>query len=450
MVNKSNLVDWYKENGGDLIPHHYVHRIWETLRLAVVFFLLSFSFAYGQQTDNSAAADSLQGTKPYVYIDCESCDYNHIRREVTFVNYVRDPAPADVHVFITVENLGRGGQQYELSFIGRRDFSNTEYTFTHTVDRNASSDEVRESLNRVIEMGLAPYTMQTSDTSLFSLEYKGSEEGEAADMQVTDPWNYWVFEIYAGSLQLDLESNQREFDSRWGLYADHVTEDWKIRVRPYFNFEYVEIDQEDNDEPVTSRLHRHGINSYAIKSLDNHWSAGLFANYITRNDRNLRHRVRLTPGIEYNIFPYDQATRKSLTFTYRIGYAYADYYEETIFGKFNENLLNHELAASVRIKQPWGEIRGGIEGSHYFHDFNYRRAEFFSNISVRLTEGLSLNFDGRFEMIEDQLSLPIGDTSLEDVLLQQTELATDFSFYGSISLSYTFGSDFANVVNTRF
>lgn len=449
MVNKSNLVVWYKENSGGLITH-YLHRIWETLILVVVVFFLSFSFANGQQAESSSAPDSLQDSKPYVYIDCESCDYNHIRREITFVNYVRDPAPADVHVFITNTNIGRSGRQYELTFIGRRNFSNTEYTFTHTVDRNASSDEIRESLNRVIEMGLAPYSMQTSDTSLFSLEYKGSEEGETADTQVTDPWNYWVFEIYAGSLQLDLESNQQEFDSRWGLYADHVTEDWKIRVRPFFNFEFVEIDQEGEDEPVTSRRHRHGINSYAIKSLNSHWSAGLFVNYITRNDRNLRHRVRLTPGIEYNFFPYDQATRKSLTFTYRVGYAYVDYYEETIFRKFNENLLNHELSASVRIKQPWGEIRGGVEGGHYFHNFNYRRAEFFSNVSVRLTEGLSLNFSGRFEMIEDQLSLPIGDTSLEDVLLQQTELATDFSFYGSISLSYTFGSDFANVVNTRF
>lgn len=415
----------------------------------LVLFLFSSSVISHAQDAETTSSDTLQNGRPDIYIDCSSCDFDHIRREITFVNYVRDPNQADVHVFVTDESTGSGGRQYELTFIGRRSFSDTEYTFTHNTDRNASSDERRESLNRVLEMGLAPYVMQTSKTSLFSLNFEGDDE-EAGVQEVDDPWNYWVFEIYAGSLQLDLESNQRNFDSRWGLYANHVTEEWKIQIRPYFNFEFDEIDREGEDEPVTSRRHRHGINSYAIKSLSDHWSAGLFGNYLTRNDRNLRHQVRLSPGIEYNIFPYQEATRKSFTFTYQLGYAYADYYEETIFQKHNENLLNQELSASVRFEQPWGDIRGGLEGSHYFHDFTHRRAEIFGRVSVRLTEGLSLNFFSRFEKIQDQLSLPIGDTSLEDVLLDQRELATDYSFYGSISLSYTFGSDFANVVNTRF
>lgn len=393
--------------------------------------------------------ESFQNGTTRVYIDCDSCDYNHIRREITFVSYVRDPNLADVHVFITDESTG-GGRQYEFTFIDQTESNDTEYNFTHSIDRNASSDEVRESLNGVLEIGLAPFVMQRSDPSLFSLTYEGKEDEQGVGGELDDPWNYWVFEIYAGSLRLDLESNQKEFDSRWGFYADRVTEEWKIRLRPYFNYEYVEIDRDEEEEPVTSRRHRHGFDSYLIKSLSDHWSAGMYADYITRNDRNLRHRVRLTPGIEYNIFPYQMATRKAITFTYQVGYAYADYYEETIFQKNSENLLNHELSASVQIQQPWGEIQGGLEGSHYFHDFAHRSAELFGIISVRLTEGLSLNFYGEFEMIRDQLSLPIGDTSLEDVLLQQRELATDFSLSGSISLSYTFGSDFANIVNTRF
>ncbi|MDZ7694849.1 MAG: hypothetical protein U5K69_27650 [Balneolaceae bacterium] len=343
-------------------------------------------------------------------------------------------------MFITDEGTGDGGREYEITFIGREKFSSMEYTVTRTIGRNATVDETRESLNRVLEMGLSPYAMQTYDTSQFTLMFEPSEQELDAAGEVQDPWNYWVFEIYAGSLQLDLESNQQEFDSRWGFYADRVTEEWKFRLRPYFNYEYVEISQEEEDDPVVSRLHRHGFDSYAIKSLGEHWSAGLFGDYITRTDRNLRHRFRLTPGVEYNIFPYQQATRRSITFTYQLGYSYNDYYEETIFNKTREDLLNQELSVSVQILQPWGEIQGGVMGSHYFHDFTNRRAEFFGSISIRLTEGLSLNFSSQFEMIQDQLSLPRGDTSLEDVLLRQRELATDFSLSGSISLSYTFGS----------
>lgn len=402
------------------------------------------------QDTESETADEVQNGFLNVYLDCESCDYNHIRREIRFVNYVRDPKQADVHVFITDESTGGGGREYKFSFIGRRHFSGTEYTFSHTIDRNDTPDEIRESLNRVLEMGLVPYAMQTMETSSFTLQYEEPEAGQTSDQEREDPWNYWVFEIYAGSLQLDLESNQKEFDSRWGFYADYVTEDWKIRLRPYFNYEFVEIDRDEEEEPVTSMLHRHGFDSYVIKSLSDHWSAGIFTDYITRNDRNLRHRFRLDPGIEYNIYPYQEATRKSFTFRYQLGYAYTDYYEQTIFKKNSEHLLNQELSVSANIRQPWGNIEGGMVGSHYFHNFAHRRAELYGSISVRLTEGLFLNFYSQFDMIRDQLSLPIGDTSLEDVLLKQRELATDFSLSGSISLSYTFGSDFANVVNTRF
>jgi len=79
-----------------------------------------------------------------------------------------------------------------------------------------------------------------------------------------------------------------------------------------------------------------------------------------------------------------------------------------------------------------------------------RRAIFFGSISVRIREGLSLNFSTNFQMIQDQLSLPAGDASLEDILLQRRELATDYSLSTSVAITYTFGSDFANIVNTRF
>ncbi|MDZ7756042.1 hypothetical protein [Rhodohalobacter sp.] len=69
---------------------------------------------------------------------------------------------------------------------------------------------------------------------------------------------------------------------------------------------------------------------------------------------------------------------------------------------------------------------------------------------MRIIEGLSLSLYANYQNIQDQLTLPAGDASLEDILLQRRELATDFSFYGSVAITYTFGSDFANIVNTRF
>ena len=385
---------------------------------------------------------------PRVYIDCERCDYNHIRREITFVSYVRNPDQANVHVFITSAETGDGGREYELSFLGRRSFGGTDYAFTHVAGRDETWDEEREGLNRVLELGLLPYALKTAETSSFSLSYSAGEEEQATE-EANDAWNYWVFNIYAGRLEGNVETNQRSFDSRWGFYADQVTRTWKVRVRPYFNFEFVQIDQE-GEKSISSRRHRHGLNTFAIRSVSEHWSVGYFGDYLTRNDRNIEHRYRVNPGVEYSLLPYSVATRRAINFRYRFGYTRANYYEETIFRKTSQSLVNQQLEASVYVRQPWGSIDVSLIGSHYFHNFARRRAEFYSQLSVRVTEGLSVNFGVQFEMIQDQLSLRRGNTSVEDILLEQRELATDFQFEGSISLSYTFGSQFASIVNTRF
>lgn len=423
-------------------------RVVSTFSLCL-WFLLAGPTAEAQ--DTTATAEEMQdwSQAPRVYVDCNRCDYNHIRREITIVRYVREPEQADIHVFVTDERTGSGGREYEFSFLGRRSFKGVDYTLTLTTDRDATSDEVREEVNRLLEMGLAPYLMKTPLGKELSLNYPDIEDRQEPTRAEGDPWNHWVFEIYGGRVRMSYESNQSNFDSRWGFFADRVTKTWKTRLRPYFNFSFDHIEQEDG-KSVTSRNHRHGFDSYAIRSVNQHWSFGLFTDYITRQDRNLKHRIQINPGVEYSVFPYEEATRRAITFVYRLGYTEVDYYEETIYFKTSERLSNHRLQASVSFEQPWGEVNAGLTGSHYFHDPSHYRTELFGQASVRIVEGLSLNFWGNFELIQDQLSLPRGDTTVEDVLLDQRELATDFSVTGSVSLSYTFGSDFADVVNTRF
>ena len=63
-----------------------------------------------------------------VFLDCRhvACDSNHLRREIPFVDYVRDPADADVHVLVRTQPTGPGGTEFSLSFIGRRRFAESE------------------------------------------------------------------------------------------------------------------------------------------------------------------------------------------------------------------------------------------------------------------------------------------------------------------------------------
>ena len=52
--------------------------------------------------------------------------------------------------------------------------------------------------------------------------------------------------------------------------------------------------------------------------------------------------------------------------------------------------------------------------------------------------------------MRDQVFLPRRGASDEEILLQQRDLLTDFDYRLNVSLSYTFGSIFNNIVNPRF
>jgi len=386
---------------------------------------------------------------PNVFLDCRRCDYEFIKTELTFVNYVRDPEMADIHVFITEERTAAGGREFQFSFIGRKEFSGTSFTLKHHISPNTTFDERRHFIMDFLKRGFTAYLLQTPIATNFEISYSDTLLNNGAT-ELQDPWNYWVFQSYVGGVELEMESNQTVFDSRWGIYADHVTDESKLRIRPYFNFDLNSIQTSNADDPVVSRRRRHGLDSYAIKSISDHWSSGIFGSYYTYNSRNIRHRVILSPGLEYNIFPYELATRKSIIFRYLLGYRYYDYYETTIFNENEENLFHHSLRGMVNIQQPWGSIETGLIGSHFLHDFSKRRIEFYAETSVRVFEGFSLQFSADYEVIRDQLALPRGEATLEDVLLQQRELSTDFSFSTEIAITYTFGSKYTNIVNTRF
>ena len=156
------------------------------------------------------------------------------------------------------------------------------------------------------------------------------------------------------------------------------------------------------------------------------------------------------PGIEYNVYPYSQSTRKQFRILYKFGYNYVDYTDTTIYNRTKENLWLHNLTTSYTIIQKWGSVNGSIVYSNYFHDWSKNNLDFYASISMRIFKGLSLNLYGDYSIIHDQLGLVKGDASTEEVLLQRRELETQYSFYINFGFSYTFGSIYNNVVNPRF
>jgi hypothetical protein len=385
---------------------------------------------------------------PRAYIDCRrGCDFSHLRREITFVNHVRDPDLAEIYVLVTDQQTGAGGRQFTLEFIGREGFLGLDNTLTYVSHASDTAAEQRDGLTEILQLGMVPYVARTPLARYLRLSFD-APDAATLPLQASDRWNNWTFEVYGGG-NFNNETTQGQWNARYGLYVNRVTEEWKIRLRPYFNHNSRVIRREDApDIHVDQR--RHGFETYLIRSLGPHVGAGVFGEYLTATVDNIRHGVTLTPAVEYSIYPYDEASRRQVTFTYRIGYELADYYEETIYEKLEERLLNHSLNGTIQMRQPWGSVSSGLTGSRYFHDAANHRLTFNGNVSYRLGRGVSLNVGGSYQRINDQLSLPRGEASLEDILLQRRRLATTYRSTGNVGLSYTFGSIFTNVVNPRF
>jgi len=385
----------------------------------------------------------LKQKAPKVFIDCHDCDIDYIRTEIPFVNYVRDRKEADVHVLITTQSTGSGGTEYTLSFIGQGLFEGTNNTLVYASNTTDTEEEIRRGYVAVLKMGLVSYTARTPIRALLSVDFK--EKVKPTD--VVDPWKFWVFSLSAGG-DVEAESQRSQTSIELDVSANKVTPDIKLQLGIWAQFEREDYDYQD--KTITGRREMGSFSGLFAKSLGEHWSAGVYVDVESSTYDNIDFSLRATPALEYDLFPYSESTRRQLRFMYRVGPLFARYREETIFGKMRETLFGQSLSATVEIKETWGSLEASLVGSHLFQDFKKNRLEFMAELSFRIFKGLDFNIDGNYERIRDQLSLPWGDATLEEVLLQQKELRTDYNLNFSASLSFTFGSIFSNVVNPRF
>lgn len=370
-------------------------------------------------------------------------DEDFIRQEIPVVDYVRDKEMADVHVIMTRHGSGTG-TNYAASFIGYETFENMNYELSYWDDATNTSDETRRGYTKMIKIGLAPFVAKAGIANELTLQY---DELVSVVEEIKDPWNHWIFEI-SGSGNFSKEETRDSYRLNYGASADKITEEWKIRLRS--DFRYDERNYFNDDEIITSVSTRDRVDGYVLKSLTNHWSAGIFGRYNASTYSNLANSLEASPAIEYSIFPYDEATRRSITFAWRLGNGYYDYIDTTIFNKTEEYLFSQSLDASADFQQTWGSLYIGLEGSHHFHDFRSNRLEFYTRLNLRLLQGLSLRIRGEYDLINDLVAIPKEDLSLEEILLEQRRRATDYEFSGSIGLSYTFGSRITGIYNPRF
>ncbi|MCA9743213.1 hypothetical protein KC734_16855 [candidate division KSB1 bacterium] len=382
---------------------------------------------------------------PRVFLDCNRCDRGFLNQDVTFVNFVRDRNDAQVHVLVTVQRTGSDGWEYTLDFMGQHEFDGMNDRLKYFSVSSDSDDEIRHGFSRMLKIGLMRFIAQTplAQSIVISQKYTSKR----APSKVTDKWKNWLFRV---SLRTYFQGQQSTNELFLGgaFSANRITDNWKIRLS--MNGDYKEDVFDTGDEEITDISRRYRWNSVMVKSLGQHWSAGGYTRIFSSTYDNKDIEVFVSPAIEYNLLPYSESTRRELRFLYRVGPSYVKYGAPTIFDKSNETLIEEELSVNYETKQPWGTVEMELEGSHYFHDLSKHRVRLVGEFVLRVFRGLSLDFVGSVTRIRDQLALPMGGASAEEILLRRRELATSYRYNGSLRLSYTFGSIYSNVVNPRF
>jgi hypothetical protein len=165
--------------------------------------------------------------------------------------------------------------------------------------------------------------------------------------------------------------------------------------------------------------------------------------------QNQRDAVRVAPAVEYSLFPYSEFQRRQLTATYTLGATAVNYYDITLYGKTRETLFDQSLRVSWDLTQPWGNFNFSVAGSQYLHDLSKYSVTTSVDGNFRLFRGFSLNMSADASRVNNQLYLPRGDATEQEVLLDLRQLQTSYRLQGRIGFSYTFGSIFNNIVNPR-
>jgi hypothetical protein len=371
------------------------------------------------------------------------CDIDHIRTEITFVNYVRDRKEADVHVLVTSLRTGAGGREYTLAFIGQRRFEGIDDTHKYFTESTDTEDEIREGMAKALKVGLMSYVAKTPISSRINVSYRDVvQEAEAKDK-----WNYWVFSI-SGNGRVSGEESYKSKSISGSFNASRVTPELKISLSLYGrhikqNFDYDSTSLESIRESLS-------LGGLVVKSISDHWSYGGYFDSGSSTYENIKFGLTFQPAVEYNLFPYSQSTRRQLRFLYRIGFNSVKYREETIYDKMEETLWKQSLSITFDIKEKWGSISTTLGYSQYLHDASFYRLTLFNILNIRVIKGLNFFAFGGGSRIHDQLSLVKGDISLDEVLLRRTQLETGYDYFAAVGLSFTFGSIYTNVVNPRF
>tara|TARA_B100001175_G_scaffold315752_1_gene328004 strand:- start:578 stop:1777 length:1200 start_codon:yes stop_codon:yes gene_type:complete len=381
-----------------------------------------------------------QNNKLKAYLDCR-CDQNYLKQQTSFLDHVRDQNLADIEIFILDVRNPTGTRSFEIKIDGNNEYQEISSSVLVSGYANDTSSTLRDKLLNKLKLALVPFL----DKANYNLNVDVGSNFD--DLTVNDDkWKNWVFEL-SGSYNDDKEETRKTNRYELEFEVDKLTPDWRIGMEikrneskgKYFS----------NDDVYTSSRKTTSFSGRVVKSVSDHFSAGVFLGAYQNTYENIDLNRYIAPAIEYSFYPYRDVLSKEITLAYRIGVGKRNYIEKTIYGYEKQKLSSQTLSLNIRFRQKWGNISSYLNATQFLNDGTKKRFSLRSDLDLRVFEGLAVRFSGNINLIREQYSLAAVSNSIEELLLQQRQIATDYKTNFSVGLSYTFGSIYNSVINTR-
>jgi len=217
----------------------------------------------------------------------------------------------------------------------------------------------------------------------------------------------------------------------------------------WYNFDKSSFTLSDSSV-VKSENERFRVFGQYVKSIGDHWAVGVRSLVGSSTFGNTDFSATVRPAVEFNVFPYSVSSTKRFSFMYTIGGVYNDYTELTVFDKTKETLARHGLDIEYEQTQPWGSTAFDIRFDQYLRDLSLYSISFNPNIELNIVKGLRLQFGGFVSFVGDRINITKGEVSDQDIILQNRQLDTNYSYSTYFGFNYRFGSKNNNIVNPRF
>ena len=390
--------------------------------------------------------------KTKVFIECTRswlCDFDYLRTELSMVDFVRDRFIADVHVQVNTQFNSSGSEQNTIVFKGQNSFLNQDDTLTYFSGSTLSDDEKRKKMLKSVTLGLIKYISHTEAANNIVITYNKPANTDSLNIKKQkDPWNYWIMSL-GSSGSFDGDANYKSQSIYSYIYADRETDKTKTNIGLSYNYRRNEFVISDEETVVKENPQTNGYVNFITK-INEHWGYGIFTSYLKSEYSNYDIKLSLIPKVEYDVFKYKDFNSQRLVISYGAGIQYNNYKDTTIFFKTEETLLMQNAAVISSFTKPWGSINVGAFYNSYLNDLSKFALSFSGSVNWNIFKGFKFGVGGSYDITRNLIQLSKEGATRDEVLLQQKQLNSQYSYFFGVGVSYQFGSKFNNYINPVF